>query len=185
MKHKFFEGTATVGDKMANWYDTIVWFVLWQPCLTSSVYFNDLKSFVKAFWYQCRPNICHEYHELYSWRKIVMWSFPCKTIKGKLKISPHVEKFQYKWWGFIAIYAVLLQNLLIRLICSEIFAKIYALSCGKKLSPNVHLWRKNDKYQVWRPLLGLADSLPPLAIHILNRLDMRIHLLAFKIYHTY
>ena len=30
--------------------------------------------------------------------KIVMWrnfSFPCMTIVGKLKISPHVEKFQY------------------------------------------------------------------------------------------
>ena len=26
---------------------------------------------------------------------------------------------------------------------------IYALSCGEKLSPKVHLWRKNDKYQVW------------------------------------
>ena len=25
---------------------------------------------------------------------------------------------------------------------------IYALSCGEKLSPKVHLWRKNDKYQV-------------------------------------
>ena len=28
------------------------------------------------------------------------------------------------------------------------FATIYALSCGEKLSPKVHLWRKNDKYQV-------------------------------------
>ena len=28
-------------------------------------------------------------------------------------------------------------------------AKIYALSCGEKLSPKVHLWRKNDKYQVY------------------------------------
>ena len=25
----------------------------------------------------------------------------------------------------------------------------YALSCGEKLSPKVHLWRKNYKYQVW------------------------------------
>ena len=29
------------------------------------------------------------------------------------------------------------------------FATIYALSCGEKLSPKVHLWRKNDKYEVW------------------------------------
>ena len=28
------------------------------------------------------------------------------------------------------------------------FAIIYALSRGEKLSPKVHLWRKNDKYQV-------------------------------------
>ena len=33
------------------------------------------------------------------------------------------------------------------------FATIYALSCGEKLSPKVHLWRKNDKYEVW-PLRG-------------------------------
>ena len=42
---------------------------------------------------------------------------------------------------FIAIYAVLLLNLLFTLFCREI-------SCGEKLSPKVHLWRKNDKYQV-------------------------------------
>ena len=44
---------------------------------------------------------------------------------------------------FIAIYAVLLQNLLFTLFCREI-------SCGEKLSPKEHLWRKNDKYEVWR-----------------------------------
>ena len=49
----------------------------------------------------------------------------------------------------IAIYAVLLLNLLFTLFCCEIyFATIYTLSCGEKLSPKVHLWRKNDKYQV-------------------------------------
>ena len=81
-------------------------------------------------------------------KKIVMWrnfSFPCMTIVGKLKISPHVEKFQYNWWGFIAIYAVLLLNLLFTLFCREIFATIYALSCGEKLSPKVNLWRKKMK----------------------------------------
>ena len=56
----------------------------------------------------------------------------------------------YNCWGFIAIYAVLLLNLLFTLFCRKIyFATIYALSCGEKLSPKVHLWRKNDKYQVW------------------------------------
>ena len=50
---------------------------------------------------------------------------------------------------FIAIYAVLLLNLLFTLFCREsYFASIYALSYGEKLSPKVHLWRKNDKYQV-------------------------------------
>ena len=43
-----------------------------------------------------RPDICHEYHEYHeyhesSWRN---FSFPCITIMGKLKVSPHVEKFQ-------------------------------------------------------------------------------------------
>ena len=42
---------------------------------------------------------------------------------------------------FIAIYAVLLLNLLFMLFCRKI-------SCGEKLSPKVHLWRKNDKYEV-------------------------------------
>ena len=43
------------------------------------------------------------------------------SIVGKLKISPHVEKF----W--------------------ENYATIYALSCGEKLSPKVNLWRKKMK----------------------------------------
>ena len=41
----------------------------------------------------------------------------------------------------IAIYAVLLLSLLFTLFCRR-------NSCGEKLSPTVHLWRKNDKYQV-------------------------------------
>ena len=73
------------------------------------------------------------------WR---IFSFLCMTIVGKLKISPHVGKFQYNWWGFIAIYAVLSLNLLFMLFCREIYATIYALSCGDKMSPKVHLWRK-------------------------------------------
>ena len=59
-----------------------------------------------------------------------------------------MEKFQYSLWGFIAIYAILLLNLLFTLFCREIFATIFSLSCGEKLSPKVHLCRKNDKYQV-------------------------------------
>ena len=49
---------------------------------------------------------------------------------------------------YMKIYAVLLLNLLFTLFCRKIFATIYALSCGEKLSPKVHLWRKNDKYQL-------------------------------------
>ena len=48
----------------------------------------------------------------------------------------------------IAIHAVLLLNLLFTLFCREFFATIYALFCGEKLSTKVHLWRKNDIYQV-------------------------------------
>ena len=81
-------------------------------------------------------------------KKFQNFNFPCMTIVGKLKISPHVKKFQYSWWGLNAIYAVLLLNLLFKLFCCEILATNYALSCGEQLSPKVHLWRKNDKYQV-------------------------------------
>ena len=85
-----------------------------------------------------------------SGEKIVMrrnFIFPCMTMK--MRISPYLENFQYNSWGFIAIYAVLLLNLLFTLFCCKIyFATIYALLCGEKLSRKVHLWRKNDKYQV-------------------------------------
>ena len=56
--------------------------------------------------------------------KIVMWrnfSFPCMTIVGKLQCYLHVETF----WEMLGN-----------------FATIYALLCGEKLSPKVHLWRK-------------------------------------------
>ena len=101
-----------------------------------------------------------------------MWrnfSFPCMTIVGKLKISPHVEKFQYNWLGFIAIYAVLLLNLLFTLFCREIFATIYTLSCEEKLSPKVQLCRKNDKYQVWIRVPPFIVNTPLLAINIVER----------------
>ena len=50
----------------------------------------------------------------------------------------HVEKLQisinkvFNLWDFVVIYAVFVLNL-----------------CGEKLSPKVHVWRKNDKYEVW------------------------------------
>ena len=30
----------------------------------------------------------------------------------------------------------------------DIYAKFMQFSCGEKFSPKVHLWRKNDKYEV-------------------------------------
>ena len=61
---------------------------------------------------------------------------------------------------FIAIHAVLLLNLLFTLFCREIyFATIYALLCGEKLSPKIHLWRKNDKYEVCATLTCLTACL--------------------------
>ena len=63
--------------------------------------------------------------------KIVMWrnfSFPSMTIVGKLQCYLHVETF----WEMLGN-----------------FATIYALLCGEKLSPKVHLWKTNDKYEVW------------------------------------
>ena len=108
-----------------------------------------------------------------------MWrnfSFPCMTIVGKLKISLHVEKSEIlhiwhvfdvenvaiyaKFMHFIAIYVVLLLNLLFTLFCHELyFATIYALSRGEKLSPKVNFWRKNDKHQVWEEVNNCTCSL--------------------------
>ena len=121
--------------------------------LNSMIY--DLKRYVDLRWLSDLIFVTY-ITDIISGKKIVMWrnfSFPCMTIVGKLKISPHVEKFQYNWWGFIAIYAVLLLNLLFTLFCREIyFATIYALSCGEILSPKVHLWRKMTN--IW------SDNIP-------------------------
>ena len=46
----------------------------------------------------------------------------------KLQIS--INKV-FNLWDFVVIYAVFVLNL-----------------CGEKLSPKVHVWRKNDKYEV-------------------------------------
>ena len=62
------------------------------------------------------------------------FSFPCMTIVGKVKISPHVEKF----WEVLRNCWEILGN----------FATIYALSCGEKLSPKSTFVEKNDKYKV-------------------------------------
>ena len=69
----------------------------------------------------------------WGWTRTIDRLLPKRTIASFCPTS----------WGFIAIYAVLLLNLLFTLFCREIyFATIYALSCGEKLSPKVHLWRK-------------------------------------------
>ena len=90
-----------------------------------------------------------------SGEKIVIWrNFRClhKTYVKKSEILHiwHVCDVET-----VAIYAKFMQfmpfmlNLLFTLFCREIyFATIYVLLCREKLSPKVHLWRKNDKYQV-------------------------------------
>ena len=45
--------------------------------------------------------------------------------------------------GFVPIYVLLWQ------IC---FVAIYALLCGEKIIKKLHMWRKNDKYQVCNTL---------------------------------
>ena len=58
----------------------------------------------------------------------------------------------YSLWSFVAFYAIsFCKNhfLQITLFCREIcFVAIYAFLCGKKFSPKLFMWRKNDKYQV-------------------------------------
>ena len=70
------------------------------------------------------------------------------TIVWKLKISPHKEKFQMspndrcgEIWNSPHMTFVW---------CRKRYhiCKMYVLSCVEKLSPKVHLWGKNDKYQV-------------------------------------
>ena len=115
------------------------------------IYISYLINENRMMWRR-RAHVCHEYHELYSWRKnchVEKFQLSMYDNCVQLKISPHVETFQHNWWGFIAVYVVVLLNLLFTLFCREIFATIYARSCGENLSPKVHLWRKNDKYEVY------------------------------------
>ena len=63
-----------------------------------------------------------------------MWinlSFPCMTIVGKLKNSPPVEKFQM---SFIAIYTVLLLNLLFTLFVAKFCHNLRGL-VWRKIEP--------------------------------------------------
>ena len=87
----------------------------------------------------------------------------------------------YNCWGFIAIYAVLLLNLLFTLFCREIyFATIYALSCGEKLSPKVHLWRKMTNIRSVQQLRDFnicrwrfLHTFPPSKINVQTRLKKK------------
>ena len=100
-------------------------------------------------------------------------SFPCMAIQ-KSKISPQLEKIQVFphdicgeilnsphlaciWWKNVATYGKFvlfcckISFVIIYTLCREIcFVTIYAFLCGEKLSQNFSLWRKNDKYEVWR-----------------------------------
>ena len=53
--------------------------------------------------------------------------------------------------GFVAIYVLLWQ------IC---FVAIYALLCGEKIIQKLHMWRKNDKYEVCLKCQPLNNDLP-------------------------
>ena len=79
--------------------------------------------------WRCRAHICHEYHELYSWRK-----------------NCHVEKYREILGNFEKFWDI-----------SGNFATIYELSCGETLIPKVHLWRK--KWQIWGLWRRLEDNM--------------------------
>ena len=88
-----------------------------------------------------------------SGERIVLWrnfSFPCMTIVGKLKISPHVEKFHMSPHDRCADVEKS-KILHIWHVCDVENVAIYSKFMQflvEKLSPKVHLWRKNDKYEV-------------------------------------
>ena len=67
-----------------------------------------------------RPDICHEYHKLYSWRK-----------------NCHVEKF----W--------------------EILPQFTRFHVEVNWAQKIHLWRKNDRYEVWEifALISIANMM--------------------------
>ena len=78
-----------------------------------------------------RPDICHEYHELYLWRKnccVEKFQLSMYDNCGEIENFSTCGEISVQLLGFIAIFAVLLLNLLFTLFCREIFATIYPLS---------------------------------------------------------
>ena len=61
--------------------------------------------------------------------KIVMWRNFGKFLEILEKFWEILGHFK-KFWEILGDFSI-----------------IYVLSCGEKLSPKVHLWRKNDKYE--------------------------------------
>ena len=85
------------------------------PWATLKIKYNSWLTWILK--QQGRAHICHEYHELYLWKK-----------------NCNVEKFQLSiqnlnnLWSFIEVYAVFVPNL-----------------CGEKSVRRKSVWRKNDK----------------------------------------
>ena len=72
-----------------------------------------------------RAHICHKYHKLYLWRK-----------------NCHVEKF----WEILEKFWEILGNFE---KFWEILPQFTHFHVEKNWAQEVHLWRKNDKYEVW------------------------------------
>ena len=79
-----------------------------------------------------------------------------------------------KFMQLIAIYAILLLNLLFTLFCCEIFATIYALSCGEKLSPKNTFVEENDKYEVSTTLTCLTACLRSMFLCSMRKASARV-----------
>ena len=102
-------------------------FSYWTSCIRKPLLgATSLASFTCIHEKSCdncdpRAHTFHKYHKLYLWKKIVM-----------------SRNFGTIWeiWEILG-FGEFLRN----------FATIYSLSCGEKLSPKVHLWRK--KWQMW------------------------------------
>ena len=104
------------------------------------------KEFLRISWEQhlIRPDICHEYHEIYSWKRSchvekfqLSMYYNCGEIENFStcgEISGQLIGFYCNLCRFVAksvIHAVLLQNLFCQNLCAFIFLE------------------KNDKYEVW------------------------------------
>ena len=86
--------------------------------------------------------VISNYSKWQMWRNLkFLHSWHVYDVENVLKCV-HVMLFCWKI-GFVVIYAV----------CREIcFDAIYALLCGEKLNQRLRMWRKNDKYEVWKEL---------------------------------